>query len=124
MHPLNHVCEDQDECKDLEICHEKATCHNTRGTYRCTCKKGFAGDGVECVVDIAYNQEKDKQLILMIGGAAGGGVLLIIALIAFCCCARKRKKEEKEENIEKMESTLSQYGNDWESSDDSDEESD
>jgi len=77
---------------------------------------------VECIEDIAYNQEKDKQLVLMIGGAAGGGVLLIVALIAFCYCARKRKKEETKENIEAMESTLSQYGNDWESSDDSDDE--
>ena len=55
----------------------------------------------------------------MIGGAAGGGVLFIIALIAFCCCARKRKEEEKGEIIEKMESTLSEYGNDWQSSEDS-----
>lgn len=55
----------------------------------------------------------------MIGGAAGGGVLFIIALIAFCCCARKRKEEEKGEIIEKMESTLSEFGNDWQSSEDS-----
>lgn len=55
----------------------------------------------------------------MIGGAAGGGVLFIIALIAFCCCASKRKEEEKGEIIEKMESTLSEYGNEWQSSEDS-----
>ena len=57
----------------------------------------------------------------MVGCAAGGGVLLIIALISFCCCARKRKKEEKEESFEKLDSTLSHYGNDWESSEDSEE---
>ena len=63
----------------------------------------------------------------MIGGAAGGGLLSIVALIAFCCCARARKgkkMEGKEENGEKLESTLSHYGNEWESSEDSDEESD
>ena len=80
---------------------------------------------MECIEDIAYKQEKHKQLVLMIGGAAGGGLLSIVALIAFCCCARKRKKMEgKEENGEKLESTLSHYGNEWESSEDSDEESD
>ena len=118
---------DHDECDDYEVCHEKAMCENTRGSYQCTCIEGFAGDGVECVEDIAYKQEKNKQLVLMIGGAAGGGLLLIIALIALCCCARARKRkkiEEKVENTGKMETTLSHYGNEWESSEDSDEESD
>ncbi|XP_078344460.1 uromodulin-like [Oculina patagonica] len=124
MHPSKQVCEDYDECEELTICHEQATCSNTKGSYKCQCKKGFAGDGVECVVDEAYKQQKNIQLIIMIGGAAGGGLLLIIALIAFCCCARKRKKEEDGEKVEKMESTLSQYGNDWESSDSEEDESD
>lgn len=107
------------------MCHEKATCHNTRGSYKCKCQKGYAGDGEECVEDIAYKQQKNIQLITMIGGAAGGGLLLIIALIACCCCARKRKKEEDgDKKIDKMESTLSQYGNDWESSDSEEDESD
>lgn len=114
---------DYDECEHMELCHLKAICHNTRGSYRCTCMHGFAGDGEECVEDIAYKQKQKIRLIIMIGGAAGGGVLLIIALIAFCCCARKRNKKEKDgEKLEKMESTLSEYGQDWESSEDSDED--
>lgn len=124
-HPTSHICGDVNECEDLVLCHEEADCQNTRGSYQCTCKKGFAGDGVECVEDIAFKQEEKTQMVLMIGGAAGGGVLLIIAIIAFCYCARKRKKEEEnEETIQKMESTLSQFGNEWESSEDSDEDSD
>ncbi|KAJ7380483.1 hypothetical protein OS493_008945 [Desmophyllum pertusum] len=123
MHHSKHVCEDYDECEHMELCHLKAICHNTRGSYRCTCMHGFAGDGEECVEDIAYKQKQKIRLIIMIGGAAGGGVLLIIALIAFCCCARKRNKKEKDgEKLEKMESTLSEYGQDWESSEDSDED--
>lgn len=73
--------------------------------------------------DMAYKQKQKIQQITMIGGAAGGGALLIIALIACCCCVRKRKrKENDEEKIEKEPSTLSEYGQDWESSEDSEEE--
>lgn len=122
MHPTKHQCEDYDECED-EPCHEKAVCQNKRGSYTCTCVEGFAGDGYECVEDMAYKQKQKIQQITMIGGAAGGGALLIIALIACCCCVRKRKrKENDEEKIEKEPSTLSEYGQDWESSEDSEEE--
>ena len=116
---------DVNECEEFAYCHEKAKCHNTRGSFRCTCNEGFAGDGEECVEDIAYKQEKNKQLVLMIGGAAGGGILSIIALIAFCCCTRKsKKKEEKEETIEEMDPTLGHFGHEWYSSEDSDDDSD
>ncbi|PFX18416.1 Uromodulin [Stylophora pistillata] len=35
-----------DECiEGIHGCHNNASCTNTNGTYRCTCKPGFAGDG-------------------------------------------------------------------------------
>lgn len=99
---------DYDECEDLKKCAEKAVCHNTRGSFRCTCKKGFVGDGMECVEDITVKQEKNIHLIIIVAGAAGG-VLLIIALIVFCWCAKKRKREEDGEKVEKKEATRSKY---------------
>ena len=86
---------DIDECEQLKICAEQAICHNTRGSFRCTCKKGFVGDGMECVEDITVKQEKNIHLIIIIAGAAGG-VILIVALLAFCYCVRKRKRKEQE----------------------------
>lgn len=77
------------------------------------------------MVDTAYKQQKKIQLTIMVGCAAGGGVLLIIALIAFFWCARKKKKEEEEEaeeGIEKMASTLSEYGQEWDSDSSEDED--
>lgn len=117
-----HHCEDIDEC-DSWICHEKAICQNTRGSYTCTCALGFAGDGHECVVDKVYKQKQKIKQVVMFGGASAGGALFIIALIACCCCARKRKKKEEadEQKVTKMESTLSQYGEDWESSESSED---
>ena len=109
----------------MELCHEKAICENTVGSFRCSCAVGFAGDGVECVPDKVYEQKQKIKLIIMIGGACGGGILLIIALVAFCCCARNKKKKKGKKHgdkIEKIESTLSEYGQDWESSDSSEDD--
>jgi hypothetical protein len=42
------ACSDVDECKlGLHDCHADAECTNTHGHYKCTCKKGYAGDGRE-----------------------------------------------------------------------------
>ncbi|XP_078380532.1 uncharacterized protein LOC144663449 isoform X2 [Oculina patagonica] len=43
-----HLCYslDVNECKDgLHGCHSNATCNNTIGSYNCTCKPGFHGNG-------------------------------------------------------------------------------
>ena len=46
-------CDDIDECVDgiLNDCSESADCSNTTGSYECTCRKNYSGDGFECVAD-------------------------------------------------------------------------
>ena len=40
---------DVDECSaDSSPCDENADCTNSEGSYNCTCKQGFDGDGVSC----------------------------------------------------------------------------
>ncbi|XP_068705759.1 uncharacterized protein [Montipora foliosa] len=46
-------CEnDIDECSSENECHVNATCTNTIGSYSCTCKKGYGGDGRKCTEKI------------------------------------------------------------------------
>ena len=40
---------DVDECtKGIDHCHVNVTCNNTEGSYNCSCKNGFTGDGFVC----------------------------------------------------------------------------
>ena len=40
---------DVNECNDdLHNCHSDANCENTEGSYNCTCRPGYTGDGFNC----------------------------------------------------------------------------
>ena len=40
---------DLDECSAFRsVCDTNANCSNTRGSYYCTCKAGYTGDGKTC----------------------------------------------------------------------------
>ena len=50
-----HLVPDIDECSSENECHVNATCTNTVGSYNCTCKNGYKGDGVNCSGKIQSN---------------------------------------------------------------------
>ena len=39
---------DINECAVNKTCHKDATCANTNGSYTCTCKQGYSGNGKQC----------------------------------------------------------------------------
>ena len=46
---------DIDECNtDFKSCHQKALCHNTQGSFTCSCKPGYEGDGYNCTGKILW----------------------------------------------------------------------
>ena len=47
---------DIDECSSENECHVNATCANTVGSYNCTCKKGYEGDGRNCSGKVQSNE--------------------------------------------------------------------
>ena len=43
------ICPDIDECSVFSsICDINAVCRNSEGSYVCSCKEAFAGDGKAC----------------------------------------------------------------------------
>ena len=45
----SNVISDVDECAEgTHNCSGKAECNNTKGSFNCTCKTGFTGDGQNC----------------------------------------------------------------------------
>jgi len=53
--PFKHDCGssrlslDIDECRDsMDACDANANCQNTWGSFSCSCKAGFIGDGKSC----------------------------------------------------------------------------
>ena len=43
-----YVFVDVNECLKNNDCADDANCHNTPGSYKCTCKKGYHGNGRKC----------------------------------------------------------------------------
>ncbi|RMX57866.1 hypothetical protein pdam_00021415 [Pocillopora damicornis] len=55
--------EDSDECNaSVSVCDVNADCKNTLGSYRCSCRAGFSGNGRSCKADV---------LLLAAGGGGG-----------------------------------------------------
>lgn len=65
---------DVDECFPDQIpgdyqylahnCHADANCTNTKGSFHCSCNKGYSGDGVTCVGE-SLNDFTCLELVIM-----------------------------------------------------------
>jgi len=50
FHPSRFALLDLNECLFTNVtCHKDAQCINTKGSFECSCKEGFTGDGYNCV---------------------------------------------------------------------------
>ena len=53
---------DINECAEsLDNCHADAICRNTVGSFECTCRNGFTGNGVICNRIICDNEEESSD---------------------------------------------------------------
>ena len=47
--PLSNMISDINECNaEIHNCSSNAFCNNTKGSYNCSCKPGYTGDGWTC----------------------------------------------------------------------------
>ena len=52
LSPLLNMISDINECEGItHNCSSNAVCNNTKGSYNCTCKPGYLGDGWNCTGD-------------------------------------------------------------------------
>ena len=59
--PFNFAL-DIDECSsNLDSCHVNAVCSNTPGSYTCTCKAGYSGDGKSCTGELFFFNRYQKE---------------------------------------------------------------
>ncbi|CAH3148806.1 unnamed protein product [Porites evermanni] len=62
----NFTCvQEIDECKtNYHRCNVNAACQNTVGSYKCTCKAGYSGNGRKCVGNVEFIYRLDKYALL------------------------------------------------------------
>ena len=61
-----HVA-DIDECeRNEDNCHVNAQCTNTEGSFNCSCKPGYFGDGVACTSKIIIVMDQSKSFEVLI----------------------------------------------------------
>ena len=81
---------DIDECSSANECDQNASCYNTKGSYNCTCKHGFEGDGKNCSGKILSRaqthtgQLQNKNLQKKNPFWFSSYFFYIIAIIIFC----------------------------------------
>ena len=69
------TCPDIDECSTVQHnCHAKAKCTNNAGSFTCSCKNGYTGDGQNCTGKLNYNWN----------GTTSWLIYLLIYLLFFC----------------------------------------
>lgn len=55
------LASDYDECSNnANDCHTESTCSNEEGSFSCTCKSGYDGDGVTCKGKFDYLWSKNQ----------------------------------------------------------------
>ncbi|XP_065054809.1 uncharacterized protein LOC135683476 [Rhopilema esculentum] len=82
---------DVDECSEgSHRCSFNASCTNTLQKYRCTCNRGYTGNGYIC--GKGSSSKPANKTGIYIGGTVGGVILLLIVIIAIICFRKRSQR--------------------------------
>ena len=74
-------CSDINECVcGLDKCSSDAFCNNTKGSYNCTCKPGFTGNGRECKGKRWGRNVEENKLAKSLGKNFDDSTALLLSL--------------------------------------------
>ncbi|XP_042042145.1 wall-associated receptor kinase-like 2 isoform X2 [Salvia splendens] len=93
---LNPGCLDIDECADnsTNTCVSNSICQNGPGTFRCSCPKGYIGDGKKDGTGCIPQPPSKTKTIILTGIGSGMGFLLLV-LVFFWLYKLLRKRKER-----------------------------
>ena len=88
-------CSDVDECGEGgHNCHDNARCTNMIGSFICSCKTGFSGNGTHCKEIFQSNRSAiSPNVIIGIVFAVVVIVATVIIIAYRLACKRKRKRK-------------------------------
>ena len=84
-------CTDVDECVNAHNpCHKYADCINTVGSFRCSCRHGYQGDGVLC------HSIKHRRIVAIATALVSILMFIVVTSTLIFCVASKRRQRTKE----------------------------
>ncbi|GJZ48482.1 kinase RLK-Pelle-WAK family protein [Tanacetum coccineum] len=85
-------CTNINECEqNNHDCIDQATCIDKEGTYKCSCKKGYSGDGRKDGTGCTF----DKSLIVEISICTSVSVIVLLILVTWAYVGIKKRKHMK-----------------------------
>ncbi|XP_042042031.1 wall-associated receptor kinase-like 6 isoform X2 [Salvia splendens] len=92
---LNPGCQDIDECADnsTNTCVSNSICQNGPGMFRCSCPKGYIGDGKKDGTGCIPQPPSKTKLIILTGIGSGMGFLLLVSLFFWLYKLLRKRKE-------------------------------
>jgi len=94
---------DYNECATGQYCGANAICKNTIGSFTCTCKSGYTGDGVICV---KKDDAADYRILAIVLTICLLFLLILLLLLILLIRRRRRTKKEEISEFYFLESTV------------------
>ena len=81
-------CTDVDECANAHsLCHKYADCINTEGSFECSCRVGYVGDGVLC-----HSIKHHRTIAIATAVVSFSMFFVLVSILVFCSIPTRRRR--------------------------------